>query len=237
MLANMRRNSYEMMSPRLSYLLDEVGTKKKIDKDTYLFREGMEANEMYLIKSGLVQIQQVTYEGRELTLRICKKDDLVGELILFTDHAKYMLSAKVVADGEVLIINKHRLERKLSFEGALTFEFMKWYSNHMRKIQSKQKDLLLNGKKGALYSTLIRLTNSYGVKHRDGILIDIVLTNQNLADFCACARESINRMLGELRMQGILSYDQLGKIIIHDITSLRRVNGCDNCPIEICNIN
>lgn len=33
---------------------------------------------------------------------------------------------------------------------------------HMRKQHSKFRDLLLYGKKGALYSTLIRLANSYG---------------------------------------------------------------------------
>lgn len=37
--------------------------------------------------------------------------------------------------------------------------------------------------KGALYSTLIRLSNSYGVERSDGILINIVLTNQDLAKF------------------------------------------------------
>ena len=30
------------------------------------------------------------------------------------------------------------------------------------KTQTKFRDLVLNGKKGALYSTLIRMTNSYG---------------------------------------------------------------------------
>ena len=43
--------------------------------------------------------------------------------------------------------------------------------------------------KGALYSTLIRLANSYGITRSDGILINIVLTNQDLAKFCAAARE------------------------------------------------
>lgn len=237
MQVNTFKRSYDFISQELCDFLDEIGTIKAIHKDTYLFREGMDAEELYLIKSGQIQIHQLTFEGKELTLRICKENDIVGELILFTDQAKYMLSAKVIADGEVLVINKHYLEEKLSFNGQLTFEFMKWYSNHMRRIQSKQKDLLLNGKKGALYSTLIRLTNSYGVEHPDGILIDMVLTNQNLADFCACARESINRMLSQLRKEEIIAYDQLGRIIIRDLTFLKRVNGCDNCPIEICNIN
>ena len=232
-----RRSNDDLISPNLIHLLEEIGTKMRIYKNTYLFQEGMDANEVYLVQSGLIHIHQLTSEGRELKLRICKKNDIVGELILFTDHAKYMLSGKVVEDGEVLVINKDLLESTLSMNGALTFEFMKWYSNHIRRIQSKQKDLLLNGKKGALYSTLIRLTNSYGVEHQEGILIDIMLTNQNLADFCACTRESINRMLSDLKKQDILSYDDSGKLIIHDIDLLRQSNGCTNCPIEICNIN
>ena len=59
----------------------------RIYKNTYLFQEGMNANELYLVKSGLIHIHQLTSEGRELKLRICKKNDIVGELILFTDHA------------------------------------------------------------------------------------------------------------------------------------------------------
>ena len=44
---------------------------------------------------------------------------------------------------------------------------MKIYTLHMRRQQAKYRDLLLYGKKGAFYSTLLRLANSYGVK-REG---------------------------------------------------------------------
>ncbi len=37
--------------------------------------------------------------------------------------------------------------------------------------------------KGAFYSTLLRLANSYGIQRDDGIYIDIALTNQELAEF------------------------------------------------------
>ena len=47
-------------------------------------------------------------------------------------------------------------------DNKLALEFMKWVSIQNRKTQTKFRDLVLHGKKGALYSTLIRLTNSYG---------------------------------------------------------------------------
>ncbi|UJL46713.1 Crp/Fnr family transcriptional regulator [Virgibacillus sp. NKC19-16] len=227
----------ELLSDQLRALLDSIGTTKEIHKDTFLFQEGMDAHDIYLVKSGLVQIGKLGEDGKELTLRICKKDDVVGELTLFSDNATYLLNAKVLTSGEVLAINKDKLEKDLMQNSELTFEFMKWVSNEMRKFQYKIRDLLLNGKKGALYSTLIRLSNSYGIEKDNGILIDLPLTNQELAAFCAATRESANRMLVDLRKQDVISTGKSGKIFIKDMQFLRDEIGCEQCPIKICNID
>ena len=227
----------EMISSELRELLNSIGTTKKMEKDTFLFHEGTNAHQIYIIKSGLVQVSKLTADGKEMILRICQHEDIVGELTLFSDHPKYLLSANVLEDGEVLVINKDILEKALMENNKLTFEYMKWTNNHMRKFQSKIRDLLLNRKKGALYSTLIRLSNSYGIKQENGILIDLRLTNRELAKFCAATRESVNRILVELRKLNVISIDKSGRIFIKDINYLKTEIACENCPIEICNIN
>nr|WP_231889783.1 Crp/Fnr family transcriptional regulator [Oceanobacillus sp. Castelsardo] len=227
----------DLISPSLRELLKSISTLKVMNEESYLFHEGVEAEEIFIIKSGLVQVSKLTADGKEMILRICKHNDIIGELTLFSSDPKYILSAKVIDSGEVLVIQKDMLEKALMTNTELSFEYLKWTSNHMRKYQSKIRDLLLNGKKGALYSTLIRLSNSYGVKKDDGVLIDLVLTNQELAKFCAATRESVNRMLVELRKMDVISMDKSGKIVLKDIDYLRAKIGCENCPIEICNIN
>lgn len=96
---------------------------------------------------------------------------------------------------------------------------------------------MLNGKKDALYSTQIRLSNSYGRTRNDGVLIDILFTNQELALFCTATRESVNRMLAELRKRDKIAMQSSGKILIKDLQFLRDEIGSENCPIELCNIN
>lgn len=231
------RTSKEFISKELRELLDSISTVKRMEKDTYLFHEGADAHEIYIIKSGLVQVSKLTANGKEMILRICKNEDIVGELTLFSEHPKYLLSSKVIQAGEILIIDKETLEKKLITNQELTIEFLKWTGNHMRKFQSKIRDLLLNGKKGALYSTLIRLSNSYGIKQSNGILIELTLTNQELAKFCAATRESVNRMLVELRKKDVISINKSGQILIKNMQYLRDEIGCENCPVEICNIN
>lgn len=205
-------------------------------KGEFLFQEGMPAKELYIVKSGRIQISKITTDGRELALRICGENDLCGELTLFTDSPTYLLSALVLEEGEIAVVSSDTLEQELFQNSDLAFEYMKWMSDHFRRTQTKFRDLVLNGKKGALYSTLIRMTNSYGVKNADGsILIDLPLTNQELAKFCATSRESTNRILNELKKDNIISIKK-GKITVHNLNHLKMEIGCEQCPAIYCNI-
>ncbi|MBN6189223.1 Crp/Fnr family transcriptional regulator [Aneurinibacillus sp. BA2021] len=226
----------ENLSHPLKALLQTCATTKKIKKDTYLFHQGEAAQSMYIILSGRVQIGKTDAEGKELTLRICKKDDIVGELILFADCPTYVFSAKCLEDGEVGVIDREAFEKRLLENKEVAFEFMKWMSDHFRRTQTKFRDLVMNGKKGALYSTLIRMANSYGVNVAEGVMIDLPISNRELANFCGSTRENINRTLQELRGLNIVSMKGQ-KIVIHDLEQLKQLNNCDDCPVTFCNID
>lgn len=226
---------FTALSTELQSLLDGVHHIRKISKGSYLFQEGTEANELYIIISGKIQLGKMIPDGRELTLRMASEGDLIGELSLFSCAQTHMQNAKVVESGEVAVIFKNELESKLSNEPETALEFMKWMSKEHRKTQTKFRDLVLHGKKGALYSTLIRLSNSYGRKTEEGIVIKTPLTNQELANFCGTSREVVNRLLSELRKADIISIDK-GIITIHDLQYIKEEIDCENCPVEICNI-
>ena len=224
------------ISSELQELLKTVQYRRKITKGSFLFQEGAKAEELFIILSGKIQISKVVPDGRELTLRMATVGDLIGELSLFCSAQPHLQHARVVESGEVAVINKHGLEKILSENHAAALEFMKWLSQQNRKTQTKFRDLLLHGKKGALYSTLIRLTNSYGIKNNnEGIVINVPLTNQELANFCGTSREVVNRLLSDLRKSKVVSIEK-GIITIHNLNYLKKEIDCENCPIEICNI-
>lgn len=222
--------------PELKELLSVKHEIREYKKDSFLFREGDPIKGTYLIRSGKVQIGKITPEGRELTLRICGPTQIVGEITLFSVDPRYMLDAKVIEDMVCMKFKIEDLEEALSHNSELAVEFMKWMGMNQQKIQMKFRDLMLHGKKGALYSTLIRLTNSYGVQEESGILIDLKLTNQELANFCGMTREVVNRMLSDLKKQNKVTLEK-GKLFIHDIQYLKDGINCENCPIAFCRID
>ncbi|WP_226676657.1 Crp/Fnr family transcriptional regulator [Rossellomorea aquimaris] len=220
----------------IKQLFIEKNNIRMVKKGRFLFQEGKSARELYLIKRGRIQISKVIPDGRELSLRICSSDDVIGELTLFCKEATYMLSAKILEDSDIYVIGKEVFEEKLSENGDLTIAWLKWIQHQNQQNQTKFRDLILHGKKGALYSTLIRMTNSYGKDVEKGILIDLPLTNQELANFCGSSREVVNRMLSDLKKENVLVTER-GYITILDLDYLKDEIDCEHCPVSICRIN
>ncbi|WHY98768.1 Crp/Fnr family transcriptional regulator [Peribacillus simplex] len=224
------------LSNRMHSILDNKQQVKHMEKGRYLFQESTPASDLYYILKGKVEVSKVVPDGRELTIRISSENDLVGEAVLFSPNPKYMMNAKMMEDGTVAVISKEALEEKIASDSHLAVEMMTWLSAQNRKNQAKFRDMLLHGKKGAFYSTLIRLSNSYGTEAEDGKVINLPFTNQELANFCGTSREVVNRMLSQLRKNNVISIKK-GRITILDFDFLKQEIDCENCPIEICTID
>lgn len=226
----------DKLTPELEKLLTISHQVKEYQKGDYLFREGEAVKGLYILRSGKVQIGKVTPDGRELALKICGTGQMVGEITVFAEGATYLLDARALTKTVCLKIPVEELEQSLEKDPALAMAFMKWMGIDQRKTQTRFRDLMLHGKKGALYSTLIRLGNSYGVEAEGGLLIDILLTNQELANFCGMSREMVNRMLSDLRKQGTVGMKD-GKIVLYNIPKLKFDINCEECPIYLCKID
>lgn len=201
----------------------------------YLFHEGDTARYFYIVRSGQIFITKYAMSGKVLSLRLAARGSLIGELPLYEKKPVYIFNAVAQSAAEVYAIEFPVLKSYLEKKPVLAVNLLKVMGAHMRKQHSKFRDLLLYGKKGALYSTLIRLANSYGKETDGGILISVPLTNQELANYSATARESLNRMLSELRRDDVIEY-RGHFIFIKDMDYLRDAIQCENCGREICNI-
>lgn len=176
----------------------------------YLFHEGDHAEYFYFVRAGQIFIMKYAESGRVLSLRLATKGSIIGELPLYEENPAYIFNAVAQIPSEVYAIEFPTLHSYLEKKPALAISPLKIIGQHMRKQHSKFRDLLLYGKNSAL-------------------------TNQELANYSATARESLNRMLSELRRQNVIEM-RGGLIFIKDINFLKAEIQCENCGKEICNI-
>lgn len=219
------KNIFETEGSRITF---HKGQRLPLDT-TYL------ASILY-IQQGAIQLTQETMGGKELTTRICGANSIIGNTALFAEIQFPSSCATALQDSTALVLTKTCLEEQLMLNPAVMMEYMQWLQLENVKHQSMLRDLVLHGKKGALYSTLIRLANTYGIKQHGAIMIDLALTNTDLANLCGTSREMVNRMLNELKKYHILTFTK-GQIIIYELEALKKAVDCENCPLAICRID
>jgi CRP/FNR family transcriptional regulator len=209
---------------------------QKIKSETVLFQEKDPVQYVYLLLKGSIALGRIHLKGKELILKILNNREILVEYQFLQQNPHYHFYAKTLTDCELLAIKKEQFEEFVLNDPEVLNALAVSLSTSYLKAQMKCMDLIMNGKKGGLYSILIRLCNSYGVLTEDGILIDLPLTHQELANLTYGTREVIQRSLKELREAGIISYDQQ-KFTIKKLSYLREEVDCQNCSHEICGIN
>lgn len=226
--------------PELARALEDLfESERKVrpfKKGTYLFQEGEQAADIFWLRSGKVQVGKVIPDGRELTIRVSQKSDMLIEMTLFEQQAAYMMNARAIENGEVWTVSRQSLEHMLTSRPELMVSWLRYTQTDHLRTQSKLRDLVLNGKKGGVYSTLIRMGNTFGKQTADGLFLDVPLTNQEMANLCGTSREVVNRLLADLKKQGVIKMKR-NQITLCDIDYLKKEINCENCPIDICQID
>ncbi|MDG5789160.1 Crp/Fnr family transcriptional regulator [Evansella sp. AB-P1] len=225
---------FNELSEENQKLLLTYGLEIKVKSGAFLFYEGDFPEHVYLVRTGRVRLSKMTAEGKEFSVHLKQKDELVGEVGLFNEMS-ISVTAEVIEEATLVRFDRHTLEALFREHGEIAVAFMKWFARHTQSTQAKFRDLILCGKTGAFYSTLIRFSNSYGVEQNGSILINVQLTNQDIANYIGTSRESINRMLNELKKSKVLTMKD-GYIVIHNIQFLKDYLHCGDCPVEICTI-
>lgn len=231
----MLRSSFSIYS-LLEQFFQKTDQILKVKAGNVLFQEKDSVEYVYLLRTGTVALGRVHMRGKDFILKILNSSEMIVEYQLFKHNPHYQFYAKTLSDSEILAIKKEQFEEFLMNDPDAMNAFVSWLSTSYLKAQMKCQDLIINGKKGGLYSILIRLCNTYGVMTEDGILIDLPLTHQDLANLTFGTREVIQRALKELREKDVISYDQQ-KFTIKNIRFLKEEVDCQNCPYEICGVN
>ncbi|MFC3341383.1 Crp/Fnr family transcriptional regulator [Paenibacillus abyssi] len=207
---------------------------RKIMKGSNLFWEGDKAEYIYYIKKGRLKMTKTSDEGSSFTLYLHHEGDLLGYGNVMTESVHF-LGAEVTEDCELGVIQCKDLEVLLWQHGDFAVEFMRWQGTMHQLVQTKLRDLMMFGKPGALCSLLIRLNNSYGEPYQAYSRITVKLNNTELAEMIGATRESVNRMLSDMKKEGAV-YTENGHLIIKDLAYLRGICHCENCPKHICRV-
>src|SRR5437667_200204 len=93
-------------------------------------------------------------------------------------------------------------------------------ASRLRETDEMASDLAFLDVGGRLAKKLLDLAATNGVRRRDGVLLDMTLTQEELANMIGVTRESVNRNLGLFRRIGLIAKEGR-RFILRDPAGLR----------------
>jgi CRP/FNR family cyclic AMP-dependent transcriptional regulator len=196
-------------------LCEELGRRpaRHVESGEFLYHMGETARSVYLVRGGLIKTSMVSPGGHELTLRLHKAGDILGELCLCVDERRDQ--AVALEESEVVEIPLELLIARLRRDPEAALDFATAASAHIIQTYQRLQSLAVEPAMGRLTRTLLDLASDLGEPTSHGAQIGHHITQEELARLISARREVVSSLLNELRKTGLISYTRRGFIVVN----------------------
>jgi CRP-like cAMP-binding protein len=188
--------------PQLEQVL-HAGIQRNIHTETYLYMQGDEAQTFFLLVQGRVKLSQVTLEGHQVILRYAAPGESFG-VVAALSGTDYPVSAQTVEDSQVLSWDQTAMHRLMSQYPIIALNALRIMSERVREFQDRIRELSTERVERRIARALIRLARQTGRKVDEGVLIDLALTRQDLAEMTATTLYTVSRTLSQWESKGLI---------------------------------
>jgi CRP-like cAMP-binding protein len=200
--------------------LRALGRERRHPVGDALFREREPADAVLVLLSGRVKLSCVTETGREAMLGIREPGDLIGEMSLI-DATPRSATATAVEPVVVLVVPSRDFTAFLHRTPAVADAMLRTLTARLRDADRKRVEYLAQDTVGRVCSRLVELADRFGTPHEDGVHIDLVITQEELAGWTGSSREATIRALHTMRELGWIATRRRGVTLLA-VDELRR---------------
>lgn len=168
---------------------------KKVRRKEVIYRAGDPAEVLYQLQRGLIRIIEILPDGRQLTLRHVLPGDYFGEEALSERAYKY--TAEALTETAALAVDPKTMsgDDLRSLAGSL--------ASQMVQVQAYETHLQWGELRSRICRYLLYLAST-AAQGQDQRGTYVTASHEEIADATASTRESVSKLLSDLRHQGTL---------------------------------
>ena len=165
-----------------------------------------------------MEITKLSHEGKEIILEVISPTDIFGGVAVIKGFP-YPANAVAMEDSEVLKISRKNLMRLVDRFPNLMFCMAMQMGDRMKSSHDSLKNIALERVEARIAALLLKLAGKVGIDTKEGTMIDMRLTKQDVADMVGTTVETSIRTFSKFKKQGLVT-EVDGKIVIRDKESL-----------------
>jgi len=201
--------------------LDSMTSMQEIKKSQPIYFAEDPSNSIFFLKKGRVKLTRISKEGKELIVALINPGDVFGEMAILDDGERTDF-ATTMEESLICAISKNDFKQFIEKNPKLNLEITKLIGFRMRKYSERIEDLVFKDAEQRVISFIYNLALEQGKKIGEQIFLKPFLTHQNIAELTACSRQTVNTILTDLRVQGLIDFDRK-KLIIQNEKELKKL--------------
>lgn len=193
--------------------LRRLGTMQRLQAGQPVFHEGDPARRVFMVTFGSLKIYTLLGDGRRQVTGFMFPGDFLGISL----DGEYAFTAEALESAELWWFSRDAFARFVEQNPAIEHELYRMSAN---ELAAAQQQMVLLGRKTAaerlasfFLALLKRQERVSGVAERS---IDLPMSRLDIADHLGLTKETVSRMLAELRQRGLIRLIQQHRVEVLD---------------------
>jgi CRP-like cAMP-binding protein len=177
--------------------------RRRVPAGGFFFLQGDAADCMFILLEGRVKLSQTGPDGQQALIRVITPVTLFA-LVAITGMREYLVTAEAADDSLAIYWTRRDLMDFVARVPQVARNAMGIMARRLNEIQERFRQVTTQRVEQRLAHTLVRLAAEFGIRVEDGILIDLTLTRQDLAEMSGTTLYTVSRMLGQWEEAGLV---------------------------------
>jgi CRP-like cAMP-binding protein len=190
-----------------------------------IYFSGETAAHVYLVASGQVKLLQHTTSGQDVLLNILKPGDYFGSLTAVADEL-YSETALAHTAVCVLGIRTESFRTILGRNPSITLKILDITAKRLLETQETVRRLSTDSVERRIAANLLKLAYKVGEITGEGMLIQMPLSRDDLAQMTGTTTETTSRVISQFQKEGLVRSGRQWLAVV-DISRLEKVAHTD----------
>jgi CRP/FNR family transcriptional regulator len=210
-----------LLSPGDWEKVKDLFVEKHFGKDDYIFFEGDPSSWLGVILEGRVKMIKHSGAGKDVVLDVISPGEMLGEAAAFNGNP-YPATAQAMEPTVVASIYRDDFLRLLKQYPILAMGLIEELGRRLREAQETIKSLAVERVERRIARILLKLAAATGSSSEEGIVIELPLTRQDIAEMAGTTVETAIRTMSKFRKKGLVQTKR-GQVIILEPHQLVRI--------------
>jgi CRP/FNR family transcriptional regulator len=183
--------------------------------------EGEEALGFFQLLSGRARLFRTAPDGREQIMRLLQPGDSFGEVPVF-DRGPMPATVETLEPASVVLVPSAVFRRLVAEYPAVAADLLGHFARRLRSFNELVEQISLQSVQQRVARYLYLAAREEGAQTAEGVVVQRIITLQDLASLVGSVREVVSRTLHVLETDGIVEVRRK-EILIRDMAALRRM--------------